>query len=190
MSGFSTQWLALREPADHRARNAQIRASAVVPFANRDHISIADLACGTGSNLRGLAAHLPARQTWRLVDNDPHLLAAARDTLIAWADSWKDNDPLILLKDGRHIEVVFAQVDLAANPGVALESPLDLVTSAAFFDLVSEAWIETFCAELSRRALPIYTILTYSGEAVWQPPHAIDAAILSAFHQHQGQDKG
>jgi len=45
-----------------------------------DPVTIVDLACGTGSTLRALSPHLPARQTWRLVDNDLSLLARAADS--------------------------------------------------------------------------------------------------------------
>ena len=46
---------------------------------SRDQSSIAvvDLACGTGATLRAIGARLPARQNWRLVDNDLSLLAQA-----------------------------------------------------------------------------------------------------------------
>lgn len=190
MTGFSAEWLALREPFDHRARNAQLREAVTAHFAQRDQIAIVDLACGAGSNLRGLAPYLPLRQTWRLVDHDPCLLAAAKDALIAWADALECSDPLILLKGDRRVEVVFAGIDLVAAPGSVLDYGADLVTSAAFFDLVSSAWIRAFCAELARRKQPLYAILTYSGEEVWLPPHPDDVTILSAFHQHQGRDKG
>jgi hypothetical protein len=190
VSGFSATWLGLREPADHRARNAAIRDAVTAAVAHRDPISIVDLACGTGSNLRGMAAYLPAHQRWRLVDSDPYLLDAAQDTLIAWADVVEQREPLIFKKDGRRIEVIFTRIDLAKEPGSALDGGADLITSAAFFDLVSPAWIESFCTELARRKLPLYTILTYSGEEIWWPSHPADTAILAAFHRHQGSDKG
>ncbi|WP_246659842.1 MULTISPECIES: hypothetical protein [Methylosinus] len=86
MSGFSAEWLDLRESADHAARNPALRESVARAFADRESLTIVDLACGAGSNLRGLAEHLPARQKWLLVDHDPALLAAARARLAAWAD--------------------------------------------------------------------------------------------------------
>src|SRR4051812_49734447 len=87
MSGFSAEWLALREPADHHARNRALVAELRSVFAGRDTAAIIDLGCGTGSNLRALAASLPRRQSWRLVDRDPALLGAARERLSAWADA-------------------------------------------------------------------------------------------------------
>ena len=86
MSGFDPAWLSLREPVDHRSRNAALLEAVAARFAGRDAIAVVDLGCGTGSNLRALAASLPRRQSWRLVDRDPALLGAARERLAAWAD--------------------------------------------------------------------------------------------------------
>ena len=85
MSGFSAQWLSLREPVDHRSRNDVVRDAATGLFDGRGDASIVDLGCGAGSNLRALAPHLPRIQSWRLVDHDPALLTVARAALSAWA---------------------------------------------------------------------------------------------------------
>ena len=191
MSGFAADWLALRETADLRARNAMVRAAAMAPFKHRSAVTIVDLGCGTGANLRALAMHLPAVQRWRLVDHDPALLAAARAALRLWADRSEERaDGLVLDKSGRRIDVVFAPADLATGCDAVLAEPADLVTAAAFFDLVSQAWIEAFCDALARHALPLYAVLTYDGREEWSPPHPADAAMRAAFHSHQSRDKG
>ncbi|WP_018265758.1 hypothetical protein [Methylosinus sp. LW4] len=190
MSGFSAEWLDLRESADHVARNPILRESVARAFADRDSLTVVDLACGAGSNLRGLAEHLPARQKWRLVDHDPALLAAARARLIAWADAAEEGETLILSKGARRLEVAFRIADLSGGAGAALDGMIDLVTSAAFFDLVSAQWLEAFAAQIAARRLPLYAILSYSGEERWTPPHVDDAPMLAAFHRHQARDKG
>jgi hypothetical protein len=190
MTGFSDQWLALREGADHAARDASLRSIVAASLAGRAEAEIVDLACGTGSNLRALAASLPGRQRWRLVDVDPVLLAAARERLLAWADHVESLDPLVILKGERQIEVSFWRRDLASADFDALAPSVDLVTAAALFDLVSAQWIEGFCDELARRRLPLYAVLTYSGEEQWLPAHPADKAMLAAFHRHQQRDKG
>ncbi|MDP3319739.1 MAG: methyltransferase type 12, partial [Bosea sp. (in: a-proteobacteria)] len=86
MAGFSPEWLGLREPADHAARNPQVLAAVGAHFAGRSSLTVVDLGCGAGSNLRGSYAALPARQHWTLVDLDQRLLAATRETLSGWAD--------------------------------------------------------------------------------------------------------
>lgn len=190
MSGFSAEWLDLREAADHAARNVALRDHVARAFADRDSLTIVDLACGAGSNLRGLAEFLPARQKWRLVDHDSALLAAASARLAAWADAAEEGATLVLAKGGRRIEVEFVATDIAAEAGAALDCGADLATSAAFFDLVSARWLESFAEEIAMRRLPLYALLTYSGEERWAPPHPADAEMLAAFHRHQRRDKG
>ena len=75
MSGFSADWLTLREPFDMRARNPSVLDAVADSLAAYPSVRIVDLACGTGSTLRALSARLPARQNWKLVDNDLGLLA-------------------------------------------------------------------------------------------------------------------
>ena len=191
MSEFAADWLALRESADRRARNSEILAAVTADLAARPTLTIVDLGCGTGSNLRALAAHLPAVQRWRLVDDDPALLAAARLALIDWADGGRDDgDRLCLETSGRQIEITFERADLAKNLADVLARPADLVTAAAFFDLVSSPWIASFCQALAEHALPLYAVLTYDGTEQWTPPQEADKAMLEAFHAHQSRDKG
>ncbi|OAI30479.1 hypothetical protein A1351_08875 [Methylosinus sp. R-45379] len=190
MSGFSAEWLDLRESADRAARNPALRETVARAFADRESLTIVDLACGAGSNLRGLAEYLPARQKWFLIDHDPALLAAARARLIAWAEVAEEGETLLLSKGVRRLEVEFRTADLSGGAGAALEGKIDLVTSAAFFDLVSAQWLEAFAEQIAARRLPLYAILSYSGEERWTPPHADDAGMLAAFHRHQARDKG
>jgi SAM-dependent methyltransferase len=191
MSGFSPDWLALRETADHAARAPDIARQVFEHFAAAPSITVADLGCGTGSNLRAMAEHLPARQTWRLVDWDHRLLDAARGRLVAWADdALTDGADLSLRKDARHIALHLEQADLAQDFESVLDRPADLITATAFFDLVSAQWIDDFCAALARRRLPLYAILTYDGQEQWSPPHPSDARMLAAFHAHQQSHKG
>jgi hypothetical protein len=191
MSGFSAEWLALREPVDHRSISPSVR-DAVLEWTNaRPQISMIDLGCGSGSNLRGLAPYLPSVQHWRLVDWDKALLDHARMAISEWADSAESaTDGIAVRKAGKQIDVMFAEADLMKDHARVLNTPADLVTAAAFFDLVSAQWITDFCAALAQRRLPLYTVLTYNGEEEWTPAHTQDAAVLAAFHAHQQNDKG
>lgn len=191
MSGFSADWLALREGADHRARDAGLAARAAGLFAGRAGVAIVDLGSGAGSNLRAFAPLLPARQIWTLVDHDPALLSAARRALAGWADRAADEGgDLRLERAGKTIRVVFRRADLAADPAAALDGAADLVTAAALFDLVSVGWIERFADALAARRIPLYAALTYDGTESWFPPHPADADMLAAFAAHQAGDKG
>lgn len=191
MSGFSADWLALREPIDHRSINENLRAELLTWIGPRAHVRIADLGCGSGSNLRGLAPHLPKLQHWRLLDQDAALLDHANLAITAWADEFAgDDDRLSARFSNKKATLDFVEVDLAQDPTAAFAEPLDLVTASAFFDLVSEDWIVRFCRELAARQLSLYTVLTYDGTETWSPPHDSDAAMLAAFHAHQNSDKG
>ena len=81
MTGFSADWLALREPADRRSRSASVLAATRL-WADRRAtpgcaLRVVDLGAGTGGNLRCLAPHLAAPQAWTLIDDDLRLLALA-----------------------------------------------------------------------------------------------------------------
>ncbi len=52
MSGFSADWLALREPFDLRARSCTVLDAVASYFERRHSVRVVDLACGTGSTLR------------------------------------------------------------------------------------------------------------------------------------------
>ncbi len=191
MSGFSPEWLALREPVDHRSRDAALAARLAEGFAARETVRITDLGCGTGSNLRAMAPLLGRDQAWTLVDHDPRLLQAARERLTVWADRAEDGgDILTLVAADRRITVRFRQADLVAGLEPVLDDAGDLVTAAALFDLVSVPWIERFVAGLAARRLPLYTVLTYDGVETRDPAHPADEAVFKAFHRHQGTDKG
>jgi SAM-dependent methyltransferase len=191
MSGFAANWLALRESADRNARNRDVLAAVRQYFESRQTLRIVDLGCGTGANLRAFAATLPVSQHWRLVDDDTALLAAARTELRAWAaDHSEAEDRLELKQFGRHLEIAFEKTNLAIGVEGIFEPTPGLATATAFFDLVSPAWIAGFCRALAAGGLPLYAVLTYDGSEKWTPPHAADAAVLAAFHSHQGRDKG
>ncbi|GLK72442.1 class I SAM-dependent methyltransferase [Ancylobacter dichloromethanicus] len=194
MSGFDADWLALREPVDHASRNAELAARVRAHFAGRAALTVVDLGCGTGSNLRGLAPLLPPCQHWHLIDGDPALLKAAGRRLGGWADSASPTETGIRLeKDGRRIEVRFECADLTARAldfADSGDAGAELVTAAALFDLVSEAWLERLVAGLALRRVPLYAVLNYDGAARWQPADPLDAATVAAFNRHQRGDKG
>jgi SAM-dependent methyltransferase len=188
---FSAEWLALREPVDHRSVNQDLAARVSDWSGAPDHIAVMDLGCGTGSNLRGTYQLFGDSQHWTLVDYDPVLLGAARTRLMAWADEAAEaGEELLLVKGGKRLIVDFRRADLNTDLERVLDWRPDLVTAAALFDLVSPRWISRFVGALKARKLPLYTVLTYDGREIWQPPHPADAAMVAAFHAHQHSDKG
>lgn len=191
MSGFTTEWLALREPADHRSRNPSLQSALSSRLSVRASIDVVDLGCGTGSNLRATAPLLGPRQSWTLVDHDPRLLSAARDKLSHWAGIARgEGEALYLEKDGKEIWIRFRQADLAKDLDRALGEAPALVTASALFDLASVEFIRRFASSLASRRAAFYTVLTYNGIQHWSPRHPSDNALTAAFHRHQMTDKG
>jgi hypothetical protein len=187
---FSSQWLALREPADHAARNLGILSDVAAYFHGYQSMNITDIGCGTGSNLRGCYHKLSPIQHWLLVDYDDALLKVAFETLLTWADEVQSRTPLIIKKGDKTLHIAFKSLDLNKNLAELLDIHCDLLTSAAFFDLCSKAWIDGFVQQLTKRKIAFYTVLTYDGHEQWSPSHINDAEALKAFHAHQATDKG
>jgi SAM-dependent methyltransferase len=173
MSGFSGQWLALREPYDLRARNPTVLDAVAASLEPLSSVRVVDLACGTGSTLRALSPHLPARQNWKLIDNDLGLLARAKATPLA-----------------KHAAVTAIPLDLNRDLEAALDGPVDLVSTSALLDLVSETWLERLAVEIAARSVPLYAALSYNGRIEFTPPDQLDAAIVAAVNLHQRTDKG
>jgi SAM-dependent methyltransferase len=169
---FSPQWLALREPYDQAARNPAVLDAVGKAFAGFPAVRVADLGCGTGSTMRAVAPLLPARQDWRLLDNDAALLEAAHDAA-----------PPIC-------EVTTVQVDLAADLGRALGDDTDLVTMSALLDLVSVEWLDRLVAMLAISGRPLYAALSYDGRVSLVPASLYDEALIAAVNLHQLRDKG
>ena len=86
MSGFSAEWLALREPADRAARSVDVTRFVLDSLARETAPVLVDLGCGTGSNVRYLAPQIPGCR-WRLVDDDEQLLSVARVAAVPRRDT-------------------------------------------------------------------------------------------------------
>lgn len=178
MSGFSPEWLSLREPADHAAVNAEVRAACVEAFAGHELIRVVDLGCGTGSNVRSLSPALGRPQHWTLVDYDSRLLQVAKT---------REEE---MRRSGIEVSFDYRQADLADCAFADLIGGADLVTASALFDLVSVELIDRLAADIADAGCAFYTVLTYDGIADFLPEHPADPAMREAFNHHQRKDKG
>ncbi|MEM7710458.1 MAG: class I SAM-dependent methyltransferase [Pseudomonadota bacterium] len=161
---FTADWLALREPADHEARDRQLLLRAV--RAAGPSPVILDLGCGTGSTVRAMRRHLPDQTEWRLVDENVDLMSLASCETGPIGQTYATN-----LKDLRNL-------------------PLDgvtLVTASALLDLMPEYWVRDLAALL---AVPFYAALSYDGRMSWDPADPRDERVTAAFNAHQRGDKG
>jgi SAM-dependent methyltransferase len=173
MSGFSADWLALREPYDLRARSPAVVDAVAASLEPLTSVRVVDLACGTGSTLRALSPHLPAGQNWKLIDNDLSLLARATATPLA-----------------KHVTIAAIPLDLNRDLEAALDGPVDLVATSALLDLVSESWLDRLAVEIAARSIPLYAALSYDGRISFTPSDPFDTAIVAAVNAHQRTDKG
>lgn len=173
MSGFSSQWLALREPVDLAARNRDVEA-AFLAQCPEDGVKLLDLASGAGSTRAALRDRLPEATAWRMTDYDPALIGAASARL-----SDKDQD-----------QVSFQQIDLAADLESLPFAGVDGVTTSAFLDLVSEPFLARLATCVAKARKPFLASLTYDGRASFAPDAGLDGAMREAMNRDQRSDKG
>lgn len=197
MSGFSAEWLALREPFDAAARSAPLVSAlrAHLPEGTgATPLAVVDLGAGAGSNLRYLAPLLGGIQHWRLVDHDAALLHAALDATCAWAEALgarveRRTEALAIRARDFACEVVVEPYDLRDLATLALPAGA-LMTAAALLDLVAATWLEKLARRCEAARASMCFALSYDGRTVCSPAEPEDAAVLAAFNRHQLGDKG
>lgn len=171
MSGFSSQWLEVREPVDFAARSEEVLSAVAYYFGNDQSLRITDIGCGTGSTVRAINTFLSIAPDWHLVDNDAELLELAKKNI-------GETEPRLSL------------ADLSVSIDVLFENSPNLITTSAFLDLVSRDWLSTFVQNITEQKIPFYAALTYDGRTECTPEHVSDHKILDAFNQHQRTNKG
>lgn len=176
MSGFSIDWLDLREDADRRARDNDLLEQARLWLVKKSSVAktplVLDLGAGTGSTLRALTATGIQQKslTWRLVDHDEELLSEAKRRHSA-----------------EHL-METCHADLTRITTLPMQD-VDMVTASALFDLVSADFIQMLIKSL-QPGTAVYAALNYDGATDWTPTHPLDAVVLEAFNKDQRRDKG
>ena len=171
---FSSDWLALREPVDHRSRAADLVPPLVEWWGSRPLRRVLDLGSGTGSNLRYLAPRLPGEQEWTLVDRDSAALDRATDAAVA-------------VPEVARVEHVVGELE---RKGLGLVPLADLVTASALLDLVTHQWLESLVASCRATGNAALLSLTWDGTMTWRDPDPDDALVAEAVRNHQLRDKG
>lgn len=207
MTGFSVDWLCLREPFDHKARAKAAGALGLPGRLERWRgrapdraLAVIDLACGHGANLRELAPCLGGAQRWRLIDHDPALLAAVPHTLSAWAlrhgyqfmldDCAGEPQTIHIAGPDFHVEAVCHRVDLARDLASLDFSDRTLVTASALLDLVSASWLQRLVHKSQCASAALLFGLTVDGRTIWDSLDRDDERVQALFSQHQHRDKG
>jgi len=179
MEGFTADWLALREPADTRARSALLTKLVSDRLGHVAERRVLDLGAGTGANARYLARHLRGRCRWLLVDRDQALLAQAG---AAGAMDCGGQD-LVEVR-AMNLATAFEQraEDICAGR--------DLVTASALLDLVSEPWLHALAHKCRDARAAVLFALTYNGVVHCSPEEPEDDAVRELVNRHQRVDKG
>ncbi len=171
---FTPDWLALREPVDHRSRAADLMAPLAEWWGGRPSQRVLDLGSGTGSNLRYLAPRLPGEQRWTLVDRDSALLERATGAAVA-------------VPGVGRVERVTGELD---REGLELVPAADLVTASSLLDLVTHEWLERLVATCRAAGNAALLTLTWDGATTWDDADPDDALVAEAVRSHQRRDKG
>lgn len=212
MGEFSADWLALREPADHRSRAEPLTAGIVhhlqerLAVAERSAAPIArilDLGTGSGSNVRYLAPRLLPRQQWCLVDRDVALLRELTKRLSAWGL----DRAAVVSGDARsfairgagfmwQFETCAANLAKLSDPaaGAVVGAPLFagrmLVTASALLDLVSARWLAALVTRCAEQRAAVLFVLTYDGRLSCTPEDPDDELVRTLVNAHQRSTKG
>ncbi len=197
MSGFSADWLKLREGADLAARDPHLARRFAAALSRRpgQPLRLLDLGAGTGANCRALLPRIGGNQDWVLIERARDLIAAQAEAFTVWAR--RQGYP-ILAGGGRIAitagtatwNVTSLPLDLVREEDALAALEADGVTASALFDLVSNGWVTRFAALLGRKAPPLLAVLTVDGRRLWQPPLAEDEIVAAGFRRHQQRDKG
>jgi SAM-dependent methyltransferase len=170
MTGFTADWLSLREPADAAARDVALTARLAEMARQRSPARFIDLGCGTGANLRYLAPRIDGPQEWLMVDRDNLLLAQIRGAT--------------------QCQVETRCIDLATGLD-ALEIAADaVVTASALLDLVSDLWLMRLIEGCHAGGAIALFALSYDGRMNFTPSDIDDEWIRLLVNRHQLGDKG
>lgn len=195
MTGFSADWLCLRESADAAARAARLTDWLNPEPGVGQPLRVLDLASGTGANLRYLAPRLAGLQHWQLADHDAGLLQEIPSRMIAWG-----HDPGIRIDveaealriQGPTFEcrAAVAHIDLARDLDALDFGGTHLVTASALLDLVSERWLMKLARRCRDAQACTLFALSYDGRIECTPVDAFDGRIRDLINRHQLGDKG
>lgn len=196
MSGFTADWLALREPADTAARSPRVTDAVARVLASNHALSILDLGAGTGANARYLVGRLRADQRWLLVDHDLWLLDCIPEQMASWAlprgyTIDRQAAGVVLRRPHLMCHVTMGRVDLdAGDLGDELFAGRHLITASALLDLVSEPWMQMLALKCARHRAAVLFALTYDGRIECSPGEAEDEIVRALVNRHQKTDKG
>lgn len=172
----SSDWLALREAEDARARSREL-ALAATRMLGPGPIVIHDLGSGTGSMMRWLAPLLPGPQTWVLHDWNADLVDCATSGGVP------------LDRERRPVVVRTRTGDLAHVSSDDLGCA-SLVTASALLDVLTAAELRAVARACVAVGCPVLLSLSVIGEVRLAPSDPRDDVFGAAFNAHQQRRVG
>ena len=193
--GFSEQWLALREPADHAARSTTLGSKLAGWAKQHESLNIVELGAGTGSNLRYLMPQLGQNQHWVLIDNDADLLNRLPEILHPWAKKnaasiTANKNELLIEHENYSATVTVRLLNLAEQLDKLPMHNVDLLTASALLDLTSASWLDQLANLVAEHQCSCLFVLNYDGNIHWQPKLDSDNTIKELLNLHQLKNKG
>jgi SAM-dependent methyltransferase len=175
----STEWLALREPADAAARTRELAERLWRELPAPGGWVVHDLGCGTGAMARWLAPLLPGRQHWVLHDRDPDLLDVAAVEGPGRA------------ADGAAVTVEVKLSDITRLSPTELAGTT-LITASALLDMLTEDELNGLVTACARAACPVLLTMSVVGHVALTPADPLDRRVAGAFdaHQRRATDRG
>jgi hypothetical protein len=174
MSGFSADWLRLREPCDARSRSEELARALGARLPLRP-LQAVDLGTGTAANIRYLAPRLEGEQSWLAIDDDPALIGQL---------------PRELKGPAFQCRVSARQLDLATGLDALPLAGCQLVTASALLDLVSASWLQLLAARCEAAGAAVLFALNYDGRMQCAPREPDDDWLCELVNRHQQGDKG
>lgn len=188
------EWLQVRYPYDAKARSKEVEQKTIDYFSGRTHLRILDLGSGTGANTRYYAPRFPSSQEWILLENERRLTEATSRELMSWA--FRQKRKFRLTPDRLNIENGKGEISIQIKNAsfFELESEedicgYDLVTSNAFFDLISRERFLRFASLLASAAKPLLATLNYTSMR-FDPAQRSDETYIPLYESHMRKPKG
>ena len=168
----SSEWLALREPADAAARAPELIEEVRSHLPTDVGMAIHDLGCGTGSMARWLAPQLTGPQRWVLYDRDAELLTLAAA------------EPPDVAFDGAPVTIETRMRDITRlDPGELAGA--SLITASALLDMMTADEIERLVNTCAGQGCPVLIALSVTGDVELTPADPFDRSVADAFNAHQ-----
>jgi hypothetical protein len=168
----TSDWLALREPADAAARAPELVDVVRSHLPAGGPVTVHDLGCGTGAMARWLAVRLSGAQHWVMYDRDTELLTlAAADAPVAAVDGAP------VTREARQRDITRLEADDLMGAS--------LITASALLDMLTASELDRLVTTCAGAGCPVLITLSVTGRVDLTPPNPFDQRVTEAFNAHQ-----